>query len=259
MSREDRWRILRQEKEPLPAVMNMAVDESIMEAVSKGISPPTLRLYRWRPSAVSIGYFQGMTMEIDVDACQRSGIEAIRRITGGGAVYHDENGEVTYSVCVPEKGPLPKDISGSYRAICDGLIEGLGRLGIDAAFRPLNDVVVGQRKISGNAQTRRLGVVLQHGTVLLDVDVERMFSVLKVPSEKLKGKMIEAIKGSVTSIKEQTGSYPAPSEVAQVLQDGIVQSLDIEANVGVLTEAELERAGEIAATRYSRKEWNFRR
>jgi lipoate-protein ligase A len=256
---EVRWRLLRQENDPNPAIMNMALDESIMEAVSKGASPPTLRFYRWRPSAVSIGYFQGMDMEIDVPACKEKGIEAIRRITGGGAVYHDEAGEVTYSVCVPDRGHLPSDIQGSYRAICDGLISGLGELGIFASFRPLNDIVVGARKISGNAQTRRMGVILQHGTILLDVDPEKMFSVLKVPSEKMKGKIIESIKGSVTSIREQLGSLPPYSDVAGALQKGIGQSLGIDPILGIPTDLELVRAREIAATRYSRPEWNFRR
>lgn len=258
MSESD-WRVIRQENDPNTAVMNMSLDESIMESVSSGSSAPTLRFYRWRPSAVSIGYFQGMDLEIDLEACRRNGIEAIRRITGGGAVYHDEFGEVTYSVCVPERGYLPRDIQASYRAICDGLISGLAKLGIEASFRPLNDIVVGGRKISGNAQTRRKGAILQHGTILMDVDVERMFSVLKVPSEKLKGKMIETVKGSVTSIRQQMVSMPSPAHVADALQEGIAGTLGLVMTEGEPTDEEMLRAREIAATRYSRPDWNMRR
>jgi lipoate-protein ligase A len=253
------WRLIRQEGTPLPAFMNMAIDESIMEHVSRGESPPTLRFYRWRPSAVSIGYFQGMDMEVDVLACGDLGVDVIRRITGGGAVYHDEFGEVTYSVCAPEKGPLPFGIKESYMAICDGLIAGLGRLGIQASFRPLNDIVVGPRKISGNAQTRRMGTILQHGTILMDVDVDRMFSILRVPNEKLKGKMIEAVKAGVTSIRQELGSVPDPGAVATALQEGIRERLGMDLVPGPLTTSELKRAEEIRSERYSRREWNFRR
>ncbi len=255
----DEWRLIRQEGSPQPAFSNMAIDESVMEHVSRGDSPPTLRFYRWRPSAVSIGYFQGMDMEVDVAACRGMGVDVIRRITGGGAVYHDEQGEVTYSVCVPEKGHLPYDLKGSYMAVCDGLIAGLGRIGIQAAFRPLNDIVVGQRKISGNAQTRRMGTILQHGTILLDVDVERMFAILKVPNEKLKGKMIEAVKASVTSIRQETGAYQRPGDVADALQEGLREKLGIGLIPGGLSASESKRAEEIRAERYSRREWNFRR
>ena len=138
------------------AFQNMAIDEAVMQAIRDEIAPPTLRLYRWRPSAVSIGTFQGMKEEVDLDYCKKNGIDYIRRITGGGAVYHDYEGEITYSIILPKDHSLAKqDILESYKLLCGGIVEALNIMNIDAEFKPINDIVASGKKISGNAQTRR--------------------------------------------------------------------------------------------------------
>lgn len=257
---EKYWRIIRQEKDPWPAARNMGLDESILEHVSSGESPPTIRFYMWKPSAISIGYFQGLDMEVDVGSCKEMGVDVVRRITGGGAVYHDNVGELTYSVVVREKqGLVPKDIMGSYRMIIDGLITGLGKMGVEAEFRPLNDIVVSGKKISGNAQTRRKGCILQHGTILLSVDVETMFKLLRIPSEKMKGKLISKVKESVTSLRSELGEWPDPSAVADAMQEGLDISIPGDKAMGRPTEDEISRAGEISGERYSNWEWTSKR
>jgi lipoate-protein ligase A len=181
------------------AFANMAIDESIME-----YGKPTLRLYSWSPPAVSIGYFQSMDAEVDTENCRYQGIDCVRRITGGGAVFHEH--ELTYSLVVPES-MVPSDILKSYEMICGAVVSALNAHGIDARFCPINDILAGNKKISGSAQTRKAGMVLQHGTVLLDVNVDRMFSILKVPDEKMKDKMAKAVKERVTSFKALGLSY----------------------------------------------------
>ena len=94
------WRIIPLETNT--AAMNMAIDEAIREEVARGTSPPTIRFYQWNPSAVSIGYFQSLQDEVAMDACQAQRVDVVRRQTGGGAVYHDFQGEITYSVIAPE-------------------------------------------------------------------------------------------------------------------------------------------------------------
>jgi len=257
---EESWRVIRQERDPWPAVNNMGLDESILEHVSRGESPPTLRFYMWKPSAISLGYFQSLDMEVDVSSCKELGVDVVRRITGGGAVYHDSVGELTYSVVAREdQRLLPKDIMGSYRTIIDGLISGLGVFGIEASFRPLNDIVVSDMKISGNAQTRRKGCMLQHGTILLSVDVETMFKLLRVPSEKMKGKLIQKVKGSVTSMESQLGSRPDPTGVADALQEGLGESLPGSQHLGEPSAEEMSRSEEIARERYGNPEWTSKR
>jgi len=190
------------------ALFNMALDEALMhelEAKSDGsgnqatVHPfpsAILRIYGWKPAAVSIGYFQSMELEVQVNECKKRGIDLVRRITGGGAVLHEA--ELTYSFVT---NTFASDIMQSYILICNPVVQAIRKLGFDARFAPLNDIIIGNGvKVSGNAQTRRKNVLLQHGTILLDLDVERMFSVLKVPSEKMKDKVIDDVKKRVVGI-----------------------------------------------------------
>jgi len=250
------------------ASFNMALDEAVLDAVASGDSPPTVRFYSWSPPAISIGYFQGMRDEIDLAACERLGVEAVRRVTGGGAVLHDA--EVTYSVVVREGHELaPADILESYRRICSGLIAALSRLGVEAAFAPINDIVAfapaaeggvaADKKVSGNAQTRRKGCLLQHGTLLLDVDVEKMFELLLVPQEKLKGKLIADVKERVVGLKSLLGREVGYREAVEALEEGFGSAWGAEFDEGEPTEGELARAGSLAAERYSTQAWKFRR
>ncbi len=238
------------------AYYNMALDEGILEGVSAGRSPPTLRFYAWRPPAVSIGYFQGIREEADLDSCFRDGVDVVRRLTGGGAVYHDA--ELTYSFIAPESA-VPEDILESYRHVCRGLILGLADLKVKAEFAPLNDIVAGGRKISGNAQTRRMGCVLQHGTVLLSVDVERMFRYLRVPAEKARDKAVSDVKARVTSVKDVLSRDIPYSMAAAAFRKGFSKAMGLELADGRPSPAEDARARELAETRYSTLEWNSRR
>jgi lipoate-protein ligase A len=122
---------------PMDPYHNMAVDEAIAIAVGGGRSMPTLRFYGWRPSAVSIGYFQELEEEVDLGFCASHKISVVRRITGGGAVFHG-SGELTYSFAAPAGDQtIPQDVQVSYAAICAPIVAALKKLGADARFRPL--------------------------------------------------------------------------------------------------------------------------
>jgi len=244
-----RWRFIPYQENN--AFMNMAIDEAVCESVGSG-GEPTIRLYGWSPRAISIGYFQSLEQEVDIDRCRELEVDIVRRRTGGGAVYHDS--EITYSI-IGREGLFPKDIIASYREICGCIISGLGELGIESEFKPINDIITNGKKISGNAQTRRGGVLLQHGTVIFDVDVDRMFSLLKVPDEKIKDKMIATVKERVTSVKalKDVSFQDALSALEKGFTDGR------ETGAGQLSEKELERAKELAESRYKTKEWNWMR
>lgn len=246
-----RWRLL-----PLAArsgALNMAVDEAVAEAVRDG-GPPTVRFYRWSPGAVSLGAFQSADEEVDREACARRGVDIVRRRTGGGAVYHDPAGEVTYSVIAPE-ALFGRDITASYREVCGWIVDALAELGIAAEHRPVNDVVVGGRKVSGSAQTRREGVFLMHGTVLRSLDREAMFSLLTPSPLKRSGRPAGPAGEGVTCIAEH----------AEVSPDGVVAALrraflrDREWEEGDLTAGEEARAWELVALRYANDGWTFSR
>jgi len=242
------------------AAYNMGTDEAILEAVASGESLPALRLYAWSPAAVSIGYFQGLREEVDTDACVARGIDVVRRITGGGAVFHQA--EITYSIVLPENHALAqRSILASYERLCSGVIAGLSLLGIPAEFAPINDIVSGGRKVSGNAQTRRKACILQHGTVILDLDVELMFEVLKVPAEKAKGRLIEDVKARVTSLRACLGREVTFMESEDALSRGFAEALDLVfvQKGNELAASESQRARVISAEKFSDPAWTGKR
>ena len=254
----EKWRLL--DTGLRDAFYNMALDEAIAIARSKKIVPNTLRFFRWGPSAVSIGYFQSMEEEVDIEACNRLGIDYVRRRTGGGAVYHDRDGELTYSLIINEDHPLiSRDFQKTYETLCSGIVRGLGILGVPAEFKPINDIVVGGRKISGNAQTRSMNVVHQHGTILRDVNPTLMFTVLKVPSEKIRDKMIKSVKERVTSIKNYLKREVSFEELKNALIRGFEEAFNIKLVPGEVTDFEEQTAIKLKMEKYSTREWNFKR
>lgn len=240
------------------AAFNMGLDEAILGSVSAGAVPPTLRFYGWKPRAVSLGYFQGVDDELDTEACRERGVDIVRRVTGGGAVFHDD--ELTYSVVVPESHPL---VSGSildtYRSLCSGLIEGFALLGIKAEFAPINDVVSDGKKLSGNAQTRKRSCVLQHGTVLLGVDVDEMFALLRVPAEKLRGKLIADVKARVSSVARSLGRPVGYAEAAAAFKEGFAKGLGVRLEDGEPSAAELAEASRLASEKFASHAWTRKR
>ena len=228
------------------AALNMAIDEALIESVGE---VPTLRIYGWRPAAVSIGYFQSMNEEVDFTKCREIGVDIVRRLTGGGAVLHEY--ELTYSFISRR---YPQNIVESYKWICDAIVISINRLGFDASFVPLNDIVIAGKKVSGSAQTRRKGVLLQHGTILLGVDVNKMFSVLKVPSEKLRDKIIKDVKERVTSLAGTTYD-----DMATSLKTSFAAKFEAKLIDDILSTEEISHARWLAERKYSNNEWNLRR
>ncbi len=198
----EKWRLILDKS--LPGSKNMAIDAAILSAVSEKRSLPTLRFYSWKPAALTIGFFQKIEQELDENACKKDNVSIIRRITGGGAVFHQF--EITYSVVFPLEHALScKTVLESYKKICLPIIDALKSYFLNASFEGINDLCVDGKKISGNAQTRRKGCLLQHGTILLDLNLQQMFSYLKVPKVKVKTSSNAKPAGRVTSLKNLLG------------------------------------------------------
>jgi len=253
---KEQWRLLHTENNS--AYRNMAIDWAVLKASSEDRVSPTVRFYTWKPSAISIGYFQSLEEEVDLEMCKQHGVDYVRRITGGGAVFHED--ELTYSIVIPEKhAQISKNIMESYGRICGALIKGLKHLDIESKYAPINDIIANGKKISGNAQTRKSKTVLQHGTVLMNVDVDKMFSVLKVPNEKIRDKLISDVKQRVTSIKHLLGGSVAFNEVASVMKKGFEEEFDIELVDGNLTNEELEDTKRFEEEYFSSRDWNHKK
>lgn len=264
---------------------NMAVDEAILIAVSEGKAMPTVRFYGWNPPTLSIGYFQKAQAEINFDALREEGLGFVRRPTGGRAVLHDR--ELTYSIIVPENYPgIPRSVTEAYRVLSEGLLLGFRGLGLDAQMVQLvsdeekqkyeslgsaacfdspswYELVVEGRKVAGSAQTRQKDVALQHGSILLDMDVEQLFRVLKFSNDRLRDRLKAQFTQRAVAINELLGLQQKPpvslEQVEAAFRDGIARAMDIEWEIAELSAYEREVAERLVAEKYGNEEWNLRR
>jgi lipoate-protein ligase A len=254
------WRLLKLETHD--AYMNMAIDEAILTARIRNIAPNTIRFYRWSPSAVSIGKFQNIEKEVQLDNCRKHSVDVVRRITGGGTVYHDAHGEITYSVIASKEDLKANDITTVYAKIYTGLAEALKILGLTSDFNRGNaktcpNLTVNGKKISGSAQSHKSNIVLQHGTLLLDVDLEKMFTFLRVPWAKTCMMIVNVAKHKITSMTQELGKEVSIKEVYSVLIEGFQNTLSIQLVDDQLTPHEYELAQELCKRKYGTDDWNY--
>jgi lipoyltransferase/lipoate-protein ligase len=255
----DTWRLLT--LETCNAAMNMAIDEAILNAHVAGKVPNTLRFYRWQPSAVSIGKNQNLENEVYLDTAKKLGVDIVRRISGGGTVYHDFEGEVTYSVVAKASDIGTADVTTVYTKIYGAITDALRLLGVPADFssgdaKNCPNLTVSGKKISGSSQTITRGVVLQHGTILVNVDLPKMFQLLKL--KDLNCTLAADIgKRKITSIQAELGHKISPETVANALAQGFKAILKIQLQEEELTAAEKEIAEKLYKEKYSTKEWNL--
>jgi len=254
------WRLLKLETHD--AYTNMTIDEAILTARTRNLAPNTIRFYRWNPSAVSIGKFQNIENEVQLDKCKKYGVDVVRRITGGGAVYHDTEGEITYSVVANKKDLKAENVNAVYAKFYGGIAEALKILGVNADFNEGNaktcpNLTVNGKKISGSAQSHKKGVALQHGTLLVDVDLEKMFTFLRVPWAKTCAEVANVAKQKITSIHKEVERAVSIKEVEQALIQGFRRALKIELVNGELTVYERELAEKLCKQKYSTNDWNF--
>jgi lipoate---protein ligase len=255
----DTWRYL-----PLAtnnAAMNMAIDEAILNARIAGEVPNTLRFYHWQPSAVSIGRNQNPLNEVYLETAEQLGVDVVRRISGGGAVYHDFEGEVTYSVIAKTNDLGTADITTVYTKIYGAITDALRLLGVPADFssgdaKNCPNLTVAGKKISGSSQTISRGVVLQHGTVLVKADIEKMFKLLKL--KDLDCALAADIgKRKITSIQTELGHKISPDTVANALAQGFKAIIKIQLEQAELTPKEKEIATKLYKEKYTTKKWNL--
>lgn len=268
--------------------INMAVDEAIMIAHKNGLISPTIRFYQWSPPAVSLGYFQDLKKEINVKVCQDIGIDIVRRPTGGKAVLHDQ--ELTYSFIIKENDPLVNDsILETYKKISGGIIRGLSYLGIKAELVPLRgklenhllgrsdkarihhldfksicfsvpsqyEVQVEGKKIVGSAQVRKGGVVLQHGSLLIKLEKDKLFSVFNFPSVQIREKLKSKFKA--TSLEEILKRKIDFSELSNILPRGFEEEFGVRLVESKLTEPEENIFKDLLENKYLTYEWNYKR
>lgn len=260
---------------------NMALDEVLLEWNSEGNFPPVIRFYGWNPATLSVGYFQKAEKEIDLEAVKRNGLGFVRRPTGGRGVLHDQ--ELTYSVIVSEDHPeMPKTVTEAYRVISEGILQGFRELGLDAYFavprteeekqglkNPRSavcfdapswyELVVEGRKVAGSAQTRQKGVILQHGSILLDLDEDLLFSLFKYPSDRVKERMQKNFKNKAVAVNALREKKVTVEEAKEAFRRGFEKGLNIKLEPYKLTDEEHAAVMKLAAEKYESDEWNYKR
>jgi lipoate-protein ligase A len=238
--------------------MNMAIDEAILNSRINEKVSNTLRFYRWKPSAVSVGKNQNPENEVYLDSCKKLGVDVVRRISGGGTVYHDFEGEVTYSVVAKTSDLGTADLTTIYYKIYDAITDALRLLGVPADFssgdaKNCPNLTVKGKKISGSSQTITHGVVLQHGTILRSVDLPKMFQLLKLKGANCT-QAADIAKRKITSIQGELGHQVMSETVANALAQGFRAILKIQLEEGQLTPTELETANKLFKEKYAKNQ-----
>ncbi|CAN5643069.1 biotin/lipoate A/B protein ligase family protein [soil metagenome] len=252
----DRWRAYDWElipATPMAPNMNLALDEVLTRRVGKGERPPTLRFWGWASKAVILGRFQSVKNEVNADVAAEHGIEVVRRISGGGAMFVEPEGAITYSIYAPESLIKGLSFPESYAFFDAWVIHALRKLGLEAWYAPLNDITASGGKIGGAAQARRWNAVLHHVTMAYAMNGELMSQVLRIGKEKLSDKGITSAAKRVGPLSQQT-SLPRETLIAH-LTDVFRDEHGLKD--GSLHPDEIVEAEELIASRFSTKEWVY--
>jgi lipoate-protein ligase A len=249
-----RWRLLDLgELEPLRA---QALYEAVAVTVGRSLAPNTLiTCYPARPY-VCIGFHQELEKEIDVDFCREKGLPIVRRSQGGGAVYLDSNQQFYQIVARKGSPEVPARVEDLFEKFLRPTVYTCRRLGLPAEYKPINDVVVCNRKISGNGAGELDNSTILVGNIILDLDYDAMCRALKVPSEKFRDKLAKSMREWVTSIKRELGHVPSRDKITKLLTEAYVE-LGINLVPGQLSKEEEEIFSRSVKPKHLSKEWLY--
>jgi len=236
---------------PQSPALHMALDEIITDEVAAGRRPPTLRVWEWASSAVVIGRFQSLRNEVDPEGAARHGIEVVRRITGGGAMFIEPGNTITYSLSAPESLVAGLSFEQSYAFMDAWVLEALRSLGIEAWYQPLNDIASKAGKIAGAAQMRRGKAALHHVTMAYDIDADKMLQVLRIGREKLSDKATQSANKRVDPLRSQTG-LPREAVIARMI-DTFRQAHGL--RDGAVRADEMARARQLVREKFGTTTW----
>ncbi|MFD1706397.1 biotin/lipoate A/B protein ligase family protein [Siminovitchia sediminis] len=268
---KDTWGLLHSGHDD--AAVNMAMDEALLNWHSEGKIPPVLRFYGWSTPTLSVGHFQKVDRTIDMDGVKRHGCQFVRRQTGGSAVLHDD--ELTYSVIVSEDKPyISQSVREAYYELSKGIMEGFNQLGIQADYsipkerfvertavcfeRPSDyEMLVDGKKISGHAQTRKKGVLLQHGSLPFTIDQQMLFDLFRFSDEETRERKRSVFSNKAISINEAAGRPVTYDMAVKAFQTGFEKALNLELVPFELTKEQWAEVQELAESKYRSDDWNI--
>ena len=254
---------------------NMAIDEALLLTMASRENPqPLLRFYGWKPATLSLGYAQSYAKEVNEEACRLEGIDIVRRPTGGRAVLHQY--ELTYSLIAPEHDPnVCGTIIQSYLKISQALLRGFQTLGVPAEMVASGgtegassaacfdapswyELVVGGRKLVGSAQMRKEGMLLQHGSIILHMESDLLFRLLKFPSEAIRQRLLTGFQAKACALDEVWTRPIAREELEREICAGFRASMGIDFQQSQLTDLEQTMKEEVLF-KYQSETWTKRR
>ena len=240
---------------PLDPAVHAALDEVLGRELAAGRRGPTFRFWQWENPAVVIGSFQSLRNEVDAEAAERYGIEVVRRVSGGGAMFMEAGNCITFSLVVPETLVDGMSYEASYAFLDDWVLTALAEVGVQAHYAGLNDIASPAGKIAGAAQKRFAGgAVLHHVTMAYDIDADKMLQVLRIGREKLSDKGTKSANKRVDPVRSQT-HLPRSEVIASFLATfrRLFTVVD-----GELTADELARAETLAKEKFTNPQWTSR-
>jgi lipoate-protein ligase A len=275
----------------LSGPLNMGLDEALLEAVIAG-AQPAIRFYTWLPATLSLGTNQPFG-EMDPAECARRGFSVVRRITGGRAVLHQH--ELTYSVIAPENDPrVSGGVVESYRKISAVLVDALNALGAPVTMAPANrdlradliaersaalassegvesahavcfdaasdyELLANGKKLVGSAQARRGGVILQHGSILLDIDWEAWAYVFAYRTPEGRERALQKLPSRMTSLGEVMGKSVIAEQVEAALAEAFAAKFGLDLKPSEPLPSEWGEAERLAAEKYGNDAWTMRK
>lgn len=237
--------------EPCNAALNLAIDEALVESFLAGNRGPTVRIWNWTEKCVVLGRFQSVSNEVDEQAAARHGVSLARRMSGGGSMYVEPEGAITWSVYAPDSLISGLDIVDSYAFFDSWVVEALKKIGIEAFYRPVNDIACPEGKMAGAAQARRGNMVLHHATMAYSMNQAGLKAVLRTGKDAVVDRGIRSAVKTVASIDSQISL--GRLAVIEVMLETLASWCPL--RVEPISVPELERAGELARTKYRDEAW----
>lgn len=247
--RSYQWQLIRDTVRPPQE--QMALDEALLNAVADGLRQPTLRIWEWQRGAVVIGRFQSLHNEVDLASAAQHGIEVVRRISGGGAMFIEPGNTITYSLYAPAAMIAGMSAIESYAFFDQWVLVALAALGVQAWYQPINDITSTEGKIGGAAQIRRGNAVLHHVTMAYDIDSSKMLDILRIGREKLSDKGTASAAKRVDPLRRQTGR--PRTEIIDQLVDTFRTSYGL--TEAPVSEAEYAATRDLVETKFGTEEW----
>lgn len=234
----------------LPSAAHLALDEVLLDAVAAGRRPPLLRFWGWTQSSLVLGSNQAVSNELDLAAVERRRFAIVRRMSGGGTMLAEPGRTITWSLVAPVAAVEGMSFIESFAHLDRWAVETLRSLGVDAAYRPINDIVSPHGKIAGAAQARRRGAVLHHVTMAYSMEADLLTELIRIGRPAVSDRGIRSAEKRVSPLDTLLALPRAEVVGALATTSG--------ARPGRLDPGELDAAAALAAEKYARRQWTFR-